>query len=84
MPRLSYHLAASRADAARARVQVVCECPVCDEPVTCVVNGTDVTVPGCADKCAGMRRFEMIEADARERAQGERDDYRRHLMDGGR
>jgi hypothetical protein len=44
-------------------VLVVCACPICEGPVKCVVNGTDVTVSGCADvECGGMYRFEMIEA----------------------
>jgi hypothetical protein len=81
---ISYATAARRADAAMYTVLVVCACPICEGPVKCVVNGTDVTVSGCADvECGGMYRFEMIEAVALDRAASERQSYLDHLRDGG-
>lgn len=84
MGSLPYHVAASRADSAMERVTVTVKCPDCDQPVRCVVDGTEVDVPDCADPadtCYGATRVERITEDARERAQGKRDDYARHLRE---
>ena len=49
---IPYHVAAERAGRALATVYAVVECPICDLPVKCRVDGTDVTVvSACPEGC---------------------------------
>jgi hypothetical protein len=87
MPSPSYATLAQRADTAMYTVEVACRCPDCGELVRCVVNGTDVEVPDCADMmdtCYGPSRVEFIQDAARAKAAGVRHEFLEHLREGGR
>jgi hypothetical protein len=83
---IPYHIAAERAQSAMYQLDVVCECPECDEDTLCVVYGDDVELDTpCVNGCAGERGFDRDALDslALALAAGERSDYAQHLRDGG-
>jgi hypothetical protein len=79
---IPYHIAAERAQSALYQLDVVCECPECDEETLCVVYGDDVELDTpCINGCAGERGFDRdaLYERALSRAACERMDYISHL-----
>ena len=81
---IPFHVAAERAANAMSSVNVECECPICDRPVECVVNGDDVTVGPCAEKCGGRWRSDLIIDYALAIASTKRAALAQHYREGGR
>lgn len=85
--RASYAQLARRCDAAMATVHVTVDCPLCELPVAVRVDGaSDVSITdACAERCHESAHYpwDRLQDDAVAKAQGERQEYLTHLMDGG-
>lgn len=82
---IPYHVAAERAQRALETVYAVVECPICDLPVKCRVDGTDVTVvSACPDHCHTVPAVRSaLEDYALTIAASWRESLTTHLRDGG-
>ena len=86
MSRLSYGVAAQRAQSAMYTVDVVVDCPSCGERMLCVVYGTDVEIDApCINGCSGESDFnrDAMNDDALAQAASEREAYITHLRECG-